>query len=1501
MAAVYPDPVHYEVEGSWEEIDNTLKTNLDGTYTNTAGVWDVRFPQQLTGVKYVTVTKDGYTLSFAMAGEIRSSSELATASLTTAETVSVNAMQTSTAKLQPVDMTALKESLQYAEMAPEKLRSRLIYENVYTNTNIIYDLDSNKVKESIVLESYSSTLRGYRYTLNVGQLLPVLAEDGHIDFLDAAGETIVMTMPAPYLLDANNEYCSDIQVSLIGSGSTYTLTYLLPRQWLASTDRAWPVILDPVITANVAATNILDRRISENTTWAYNHHLLETGYDDTYGKTRSYLQFVNLPELSSADVVVGATIQLYQPTERSKTLTVEVRRVDAQWDSQTITWANQPALNSVIEDYCNVSGTPGYYGWVITDIVRDWYADGNYGLVFKSTDANEASRVDNWMQFYSVDAGVYKPILAIVFRNNNGLESYWDYTSSSAGRAGTGYINNFTGNLVWVHDTLGFGGNLMPVSITHVYNANDRNNNRFALGYGWRTNFHQRVYQWTANSNYYVWEDADGTKHYFLYDSASAAYLDEDGLELKLTTNGSGTQKYCIEDKYGNKSFFDTHGRLTKQQNNQQTPSSITVSYTTSSGPLISTITDGAGRDYVFGYETDEDIGVTYLSYIRYNGTGTTAVTQTNFYYDLYNSENCVLISIEDADGQWCGFDYDSSNLLTQAQDVVDYKIVYEYNTTTANKPSRVSRVCEFHGSEQGGELTMEYAHNQTIFTDHNGNVEIMQFNDFGNTISIQDDEGKAQYAQYAFNTADDAQNNIDTTAKGNQLRLSSKLQNTVGNRLQYSSVENGLGWTAVNSYTTVSRSVEAAYLGSYSAKVVSTSTGTETGIYSPSLTIAANGTYTFSAYVKTGSNSVYLGISDGSTVVTSEHLAANSDWTRLQVSYTNSSTSVKAVTVRLLTKGTGICYVDCGQVEAAATASRYNLIENGDFCYSTTGWTNNGFSVTALGSAAAYELQTNAVRVTGLPTAQTRLSQTVNISGTEGDSFILSGWAKGDSAPLEGLGDEERKFGMLATFYYTDGTTSDAFEVSFNPDADSSVNWQYAAMPFVAEKDYSYVTVHLAYDYNVNTVWFDGIQLYREEFGSSYTYDDEGNVTSVTDLQKKQTTYEYSGNNLTKEILPSGVTLEYDYDQWHNVKTATTEEGLVYTFGYDTYGNNTEVSITAGGQTMTSTADYTTDGNRLVSTTDALGKITTYGYNADTNVLEWVKYPEDTDATRTNYTYDEMYRLSGVSSLLDTGKTLGVSYTYNEDRLEEIRAGGDTLYLAYTDFDQIDWIGTDFLTLASYTYTNDRNRYLEKLDYGNGGSVQYTYDDKGRVVKETYEDGDTVTYTYDNDGALATMTDSATGRTTKYYYDFIGRTMKQVETGSNYSHSVSYGYDQINNLTSMVETINGITRTTSYTYDEDNRIESVTNGEASRHYSYDGFGRLTGEVTKHDGETVVTQTPTYYSPRAGKTSGQVASYQVASDGYNKTFSIATMITATSHPFPMARTLHPMPTTAQIS
>ena len=1551
MAAVYASPVHYEADGRWEEIDNTLQlatTRSGNAYVNTAGVWQVSFPQNMTEDNGITITKDGHVFIFRMAGEllnpdlqdiivgseiieIPAATEEASAVEETiptedetavaeteatveteqeaTETTSEDTAEEQTAAVQEtvapqdeqenetadenlaivsapdesvvaeiaeIDTEAAMGDVEFPETVVDKINSRLSYEEIYEDTDIIFDLKSNQVKESIVMKEYRDALKGYIYTLEVGDMIPVLTETGEIELRSADGEEVIMYMPAPYLIDDADATCFDINVSLEGENGKYILAYELPQEWLSSEDRQWPVVLDPAVQPTLDTNNIRDRTVSAVGGFSNEAGSIQCGYFGSNKVARIYVKYTNLPVLTSADMIVSANMRMYSMYTNYKSgksvPVVEVHKVKGVWESQTITWANKPDYDPTVEDYAVVSAKETFYNWDVTDLVQEWYEGENTGMMFKMPDSVEAA-ADVYSQFYSSDYSYYqvneKPTLTIIFRNNNGLEGYWDYTTSSAGRAGTGYVNQYTGNLVWTRSDIGFGGNRMPVTISHVYNTNDSTENQFGMGNGWRTNFNQMVYHWdnqNAYGDYYVWEDSDGTDHYFYYESAGT-YKDEDGLELTLTTTGSGTEKYCITDKNGNTSYFDTYGRLTKQSNNQQTKSNIAITYTTTSGKLISTITDGAGRVYAFTYTNN------LLSKIAYKGKGSTEITCVNFGYT-----NSNLTSVTDKDGKTASYTYTTNNLLATAQDIDGYKICYDYTTTTVGQPSRVMTIEEYSGTTAGGVLNIEYAHNQTKFTDYNGNVQIVQFNNMGNTISIQDDQGRAQYAQYAIN---DPQKKEDTapasvarsasTAKGNQLLLASKLQNTVGNILKDSNFENGITWTSSNStYATCAVASDTSYLGSKSLKITHVDSTVEAGAYSPSFTIQPGETYTLSGYVKTGAATAYLAIGSNSAGYhRGERIPANQNWTRVEYSYTNNTTAAQSVHAFFLTTGAGTTYVDCVQVEKAPTASRYNLIENGDFAYSGYAWnTSTGrTTVTAANKAPAPQLDVNVYLMTGNPQATNRISQTVKVSGASGDTFVLAGWAKADSVPIK----DNREFALIATFK-KGSTTVNTSIVRFNYCADSTINWQYAASPIVAKGAFDSIVIELAYDYNANTAYFDGVQLYKEEFGNSYTYDDKGNIVSVKDVQSQTTTYEYTNNDLTKQVLPSGAALTYTYDSYHNVKTATSDTGVVYNFVYDAYGNNTSVSIVSGSVNLTSSAAYTSDGNRLASTTDAAGKVTTYSYHENTNVLEWVKYPKDTDTTRTEYTYDEMYRLAKAEADVSTGSTLSAEYGYTNDLLTSIKTGSTTYSFTYGAFALRSNIKIGSRTLASYSYTS-RNNFLASLDYGNGDSVDYTYDNQGRVTKETYEDGDTVTYKYDNSGALASVTDSATGITTTYYYDYTDRLLRYAEKGNSFSHIIGYEYDEINNLTALVETINGTEHKTTYGYDDDNRVTSVANGSASEAYTYDAYSRVGTKVTKNGNTTVLTDTFTYRAPTTTTTSGQIATLKSVASGYNVTYT----------------------------
>ena len=281
---------------------------------------------------------------------------------------------------------------------------------------------------------------------------------------------------------------------------------------------------------------------------------------------------------------------------------------------------------------------------------------------------------------------------------------------------------------------------------------------------------------------------------------------------------------------------------------------------------------------------------------------------------------------------------------------------------------------------------------------------------------------------------------------------------------------------------------------------------------------------------------------------------------------------------------------------------------------------------------------------------------------------------------------------------------------------------------------------------------------------------------------------------------------------------------------------------------------------------------MTTYSYNANTNVLEWVKYPNDTDTTRTNYTYDSMYRLATAAATTNTGSALSATYTYTDDLLTKLQTATTAYHFAYGDFALRSSIQVGSTTLASYTYTADRNRYLQQLTYGNQDFVRYAYDSYGRLTGQTYEDGSTVTYAYDNTGALAPVPDSASGIKTTYYYDLTDRLIQYAETGTGHSHAVGYVYDRENKLTSLTEKINGTAFTTSYTYDDDNRVSSITDRGITESYTYDAYGRVTQKVTKNGSATVLTETYTYRTV-SGKPTGQIATHRSVSSGRTVTYT----------------------------
>ena len=151
-------------------------------------------------------------------------------------------------------------------------------------------------------------------------------------------------------------------------------------------ERVYPVVIDPVVTTDVARDKIQDCHVSSfyNTDNFYNSHILKTGRVDG-SVLRSYLKFT-LPQLNKAsEMVTSAWYVAIRRPGGSDQRRIDIHRVTKDWNSKTVTWDNKPSYDPKVADYIAFSGS-GLTRLVfdITGVVKDWYADGkNYGLMMK--------------------------------------------------------------------------------------------------------------------------------------------------------------------------------------------------------------------------------------------------------------------------------------------------------------------------------------------------------------------------------------------------------------------------------------------------------------------------------------------------------------------------------------------------------------------------------------------------------------------------------------------------------------------------------------------------------------------------------------------------------------------------------------------------------------------------------------------------------------------------------------------------------------------------------------------------------------------------------------------------------------------------------------------------------------------------------------------------------------------------------------------------------------
>ena len=1227
-AVIYPKAVHFQENGVWKSIDNTLALSKDQlSYENTQGRMKVRiarnpkFAKALKGIVSVasahdqakvsdvsklnqtvkmpasstesaaftelaSVEKDGFTVSWGLKQQ-----DIMTAMLSE-ETECLEDLKTSEFQISPIRMQTAEEKL----LKLATLSSAGYFKEILPGIDIRYRLESEVMKEEILLKNKEAATAEFTFVMKHPSLAIKKLADGSLVLCkeleedqtgEASDEDIVFYLDQPILFDQNGAVLKADYKIAAGNGMS-EITIMMDQAWLMDEERAYPITVDPTVRIEKKQTTIDDafvRSKDPNSSYGYNFSELEVGRNRPYQVCRTFLKFNTLPPLEKGAVITDARLNLYQyqfSADNGQGFRVSAHEVTGSWDQRTLTWNNQPSFKPEALDYLTLENTNGMAvpkTFDVTKLIRGWYNNpsSNHGIALKAVNENvyaTATLVSSDMPVnkYGLTADCY-PIGIVYYRSTKGLEDYYSYHEQELGRTGSGYVNRYNGNLVFIHEDEGTSGILMPVSVSHVYNLSDCDT-KSRFGKGFRLSLMQELKE-SGNADFpYVLTDADGTNHYFYKDTSDSNKLkDEDGLGLVITqTSSSEYDSYSImKDKdevqyiFGQDGYLrqikDTYGNAMKCQYGPN-----------SAGNYIQYAEDPTGARVVFNYNSD----LTKLIGITANKRS------TSFAYDAAGH----LTKITYPDGKSSTFGYDGDQLIW-AQNPDKKRITYGYRTDCGVQ--RIAKIGEgytdtagtFH---KGTEIEVTYPElGTTVFTEPgldgelsstaDNHVYTWKFNRFGSPSEISDNAGHVS----TFSHYDDG-------ARRHKLRQSSLTGKLVTNLLKNTGFdamgefEDGWGNESGLSDTSqwgVGRVTDKGYFADTSIVVLKRVPQSYAAVIQQ-VWLAA-GTYTLSAYtfvkdVAAVSNNAQAGaglavrFADKSMAYGLEFLTGNADtdidggWKRISQTFTVSSAQVVTIYGGIFNT-TGTAWFDCFQLETGDRMSDFNMVNNGRFARNSTNGVNdwNHVNLVASDTTVTDSERGSCLKITGEPDKEKRVLQGIYAKGGEGDVFRFGCFAKAEAIP-------GKTFRIAAAVIYADGTHKWE-NVDFDP---YRSGWQYVCgvvstddEDSVTNKQYTAVHLYIMYDNQMNPGYFTDVQFMKDD-SWSYTYDNKGNLNTAKRTKENNSFQHNSKDQISRMSAMDGSSYDIYYNAQRMPLYAKSAEGTRSSFGYNEKGLPNAVTIEA-------------------------------------------------------------------------------------------------------------------------------------------------------------------------------------------------------------------------------------------------------------------------------------------------------------------------------------------------
>lgn len=477
------------------------------------------------------------------------------------------------------------------------------------------------------------------------------------------------------------------------------------------------------------------------------------------------------------------------------------------------------------------------------------------------------------------------------------------------------------------------------------------------------------------------------------------------------------------------------------------------------------------------------------------------------------------------------------------------------------------------------------------------------------------------------------------------------------------------------------------------------------------------------------------------------------------------------------------------------------NLIKNGFFAASGISAAPDGWLVVGSGKSSAKSYIPGKTSF-GFASGGfgKYLLQTVDLCccRPDGNTLVASAWAKAVGAASSVSEKSDIKFRICLSVTYEDGGTEEHYE-NYDP---GYSGWQYAAVPFVLNKNRSPIRASVRLDYTANSgtcsftnarlVTANGIvttNTYRTDddplqsihvFGESrdvkmISTKDDGILTTIDyiDTESDIVRTDMIGRDRRRFIT------EYKYDSHHNVIRTEDYRGLVIEYTYNGYGRElTRKTYHKDNPDAYLFSEHTyQDGGFVSSESDPRyilnGEKLKTEYQRDTS-RDLLLKQTDVGGQEYNYSYDDRSDdLVSLSSVADSKKNEN-SFFYTRGYLTRVEHNGFNFGFSFDQLGRSRSVtvgdSTVSTVLSETSYSADGVNDITETVYASGEKNQIVTDISGNPVLSTYIDRNGASRTvssaeYDHSGKIKKLVDNEQGVCYNYTYDTKGNLVGIIET----------------------------------------------------------------------------------------------------------------------------------------